>query len=74
MAALMTFMERPDWHQHAACRGMNPNLFFPGRGEPITNARHVCNGCPVKQQCLDFAITNGETIGIFGGTSERGAA
>jgi hypothetical protein len=32
----MTFTEPPDWHQHAACAGTDPDLFFPGRGQPIT--------------------------------------
>ena len=67
----MTFTEPPAWHQHAACAGTNPDLFFPGRGVPITDARRVCATCPVKAECLDYAITNGETIGVWGGTSER---
>ena len=67
----MTFTEPPDWHQHAACAGTDPDLFFPGRGESITGARRVCATCPVKAECLDYAIRNGETIGVWGGTSER---
>ena len=41
----MTFTEPPAWHQHAACAGTDPDLFFPGRGQPITDARRVCATC-----------------------------
>ena len=47
----MTFTEPPDWHQHAACAGMDPDLFFPGQGVSLTYARQVCAGCPVKTEC-----------------------
>ena len=67
----MTFTEPPAWHQHAARAGTDPDLFFPGRGQPITDARRVCATCPVKAECLDYAIRNGETIGVWGGTLER---
>jgi WhiB family redox-sensing transcriptional regulator len=31
----------------------------------------VCRGCEVRQQCLDYALANGEKFGIWGGLSER---
>ena len=46
-------------------------LFFPSRGEPAGPARQVCAACPVRQQCLDYAITNRIVHGIWGGLSER---
>lgn len=63
--------DRPHWHHRAACRGLDPDLFFPGRGQSTTEARAVCAGCPVRQPCRDFAVTNGERFGIWGQTSER---
>lgn len=63
-------LERPDWMQDAACRGLNPNLFFPkypGDMSIVPYARQVCASCPVRQQCLDTAIANGEPFGVFGG-------
>jgi len=63
------------WVAQAACAGLSgpvaSALFFPSRGEPVTEARKVCAGCPVREQCLDFALRNGEQHGIWGGTSER---
>ena len=46
-------------------------MFFPGRGETAGPARQVCAACPVRQPCLDYAITNRITYGIWGGLTER---
>ena len=59
------------WLTRAACRGMDPELFFPERGEPTEPAKAVCAGCPVRGECLDYALTNVERFGIWGGLSER---
>ena len=55
----------------AACRGCDPNLFFPERGVSTDEAKKVCKGCPVRAECLEFALVNVEKFGVFGGTSER---
>jgi WhiB family redox-sensing transcriptional regulator len=62
-----------DWRTLAACRGLDPDLFFPARGDSFTarNAQAVCAACPVAEQCLEFAIEVGETEGIWGGLSGR---
>ena len=46
-------------------------MFFPGRGEPAEPARQICARCPVRQQCLDYAIGHGIVHGIWGGLVER---
>jgi transcription factor WhiB len=46
-------------------------VFFPGRGESAGPARQVCAACPVRQACLDYAISNRITHGIWGGLTER---
>lgn len=61
----------PHWQTMAACRGMNPDLFFPERGTSQVEAKAVCMSCPVSRECLDFAMESGEHTGIWGGTSER---
>lgn len=60
---------RPAWHAHAACRGMDPELFFPERGVPTAATKKVCDGCPVKVPCREQGLL--ERQGIWGGTSER---
>jgi WhiB family redox-sensing transcriptional regulator len=55
----------------AACRGDDLNLFFPGRGESAEPARRVCAACPVREPCLDYALSHGITYGVWGGLAER---
>ncbi|MEU6556497.1 WhiB family transcriptional regulator [Streptomyces sp. NPDC046915] len=64
-----------NWRNHAACRHEDPDLFFPvGTTGPALwqerQAKAVCGRCPVRDQCLDWAMDTGQTLGIWGGTTE----
>ena len=59
------------WQDYANCRGADADLFFPERGASTRKAKAICNACEVREECLEFAITNGEKFGIWGGMSER---
>jgi WhiB family redox-sensing transcriptional regulator len=59
------------WQRRANCTGVDPDLFYPERGTSTREAKEVCYGCVVRQECLDYAIANGEKFGIWGGLSER---
>ena len=61
------------WRQHAACDGLDPDLFFPSRGDTfgVREAKAVCALCFVREACLEYALDNGEAWGIWGGKSER---
>lgn len=64
------------WWDFAACRSADPELFFPitntGAGRPkVTRAKAVCARCPIRQQCLDYAIDSHQSHGVWGGTSEE---
>ena len=58
------------WRAHAACAGMDPNLFVTGRGELTKRARETCAECPVQVECLDYAMKH-PVLGTWGGKSER---
>ena len=64
-----------DWRAAGACRSADPELFFPiATGVAVTatqvmKAQRICAGCGVRQQCLDFAMQNGEVHGVWGGTT-----
>ena len=60
-----------DWVDQAACAGVDPDLFFPDRGASLADARRVCAGCPVRAECLEYALEAGEKFGVWGGTSEK---
>ena len=63
------------WQQRAACRGEDPELFFPpGTTGPalqqIEAAKQVCRRCEVAGSCLDWALRSGQDAGIWGGLDE----
>ncbi|MEW2516468.1 WhiB family transcriptional regulator [Streptomyces sp. NPDC046870] len=75
---LRPMVEVWDWQRHAACRGLDSEVFYapPGvRGEARRRrdllARAVCDGCPVRAVCADFALRHGERHGVWGGMSEQ---
>jgi WhiB family transcriptional regulator, redox-sensing transcriptional regulator len=59
------------WRERAGCCGAGLDVFFPGRGESAEPARRICASCPVRQPCLDYAISHSITYGIWGGLTER---
>jgi len=66
-----TLTEERRWQERANCLGVDPDLFFPERGASTREAKAVCRGCEVQADCLEYALTNGEKFGIWGGLSER---
>lgn len=60
-----------DWSDRAECAGVDPDLFFPERGASLAAARQVCAVCPVRRECLQYALDAGEMHGIWGGLSEK---
>ena len=67
----MIASDRNPWIDRASCRGVDPALFFPARGEPTDAAKAICARCPVRVECGDFAMASNERYGIWGGLSQR---
>ena len=61
------------WRELGNCVGVDPDLFFGGRGDNKSHAaaKRVCAGCEVRDECLAYALDNGERFGVWGGLSER---
>lgn len=59
----------PAWHADAACRGVDPDIFYPTRGEDTNHARRYCDTCPVRADCA--AAGRHEQFGIWGGESTK---
>ena len=62
------------WRRDAICRDTDPDLFFPVGTTgyalvQIDRAKEVCGECPVKVDCLDYALETNQDSGIWGGTS-----
>ena len=66
---------RVSWHEAAACRDADPDLFFPiGTAGPalhqIEKAKRICQACPALAPCLAWALDHGIGSGVWGGTTE----
>ncbi len=61
----------PAWKDRALCAETDPEAFFPEKGGSTREAKRVCASCDVRGDCLDFALSNDERFGIWGGLSER---
>jgi WhiB family redox-sensing transcriptional regulator len=53
------------------CRERAPEEFFPSDGVGVERARKICAECPVKDECLEYALTYRIDHGVWGGASER---
>jgi WhiB family redox-sensing transcriptional regulator len=65
-----------DWRNDAACRGTDLAVFYHPdwergvlRRRREVQAKRICERCPVKRPCLDWAIAKPELYGVWGGTS-----
>ena len=67
------------WAEQAACIGMDTNLFFPDKGDgrhegsvtQVDVAKVVCARCPVRADCLDYAIRTHQKHGVWGGKTPK---
>lgn len=59
------------WRQRGACRGLDPDIFYPPTDDEADAAKAVCAECPVREPCLEFALSTREAEGIWGGTTAR---
>jgi len=59
------------WMLTGLCRDRDPSFFFPSDGVGVDRARRVCATCPVKDECLEYALQNRIEHGVWGGASER---
>jgi WhiB family redox-sensing transcriptional regulator len=68
--------KKDQWKERGACKGITEDsIFFPESSDSEWKAKQdkaisICQQCPVRIQCLEYAIQNNEP-GVWGGTSER---
>ena len=62
----------PDfWQERAACFGVDPDVFFPISEEEAGPALAFCGACRIREECLSWALKNGERYGVWGGLTEQ---
>ena len=61
------------WRQQALCRGVDPEIFYPVSEDEdaSADAKAICAQCPVREPCLEYALTVREKHGVWGGLTER---
>jgi WhiB family redox-sensing transcriptional regulator len=59
------------WRQRAACRGGDPDIFYPICDDEADEAKSICGECTVREACLEYALANRERDGVWGGATER---
>lgn len=60
-----------DWQDRGLCAEVGGRLFFPEDGQSAQEAKQVCGLCPVRAECLAFAVRHGVKYGVWGGLDER---
>jgi WhiB family redox-sensing transcriptional regulator len=61
---------RPEWMSEGACRGKS-DLMHPSEAFGVKIAKQVCAECPVRSECLQYALEENIDHGVWGGASER---
>lgn len=56
------------WRRLAQCKP-NDYLFYGGRSDQA-HAKALCHGCPVRLDCLAYALDTREPFGVWGGMTE----
>ena len=59
-----------EWHLQAACRGRGPGDFVQGPKFDYGSIREICESCPVRGECLEFALADESITGLWGGTTD----
>jgi WhiB family redox-sensing transcriptional regulator len=74
MSTPLEMLDIQRWMSNAACKGNTEGDWFPeqpGRTPAIKLAMDICNRCPVKIECLEYAMIQPNLHGIWGGLSAR---
>jgi WhiB family redox-sensing transcriptional regulator len=59
------------WAKKAACKGYDPDIFYPEKGCGSAAAKEICRSCVVRDECLEYAVETNQLFGIWGGLNER---
>lgn len=68
---LFTDDDLPGWYADAACHDHPTEWWFPEKGVSSERAVEVCAGCPVRDDCLSYALDQGIDQGVWGGTGPK---
>jgi WhiB family redox-sensing transcriptional regulator len=64
------FLDQP-WAGEALCAQIDPVLWFPLLGATSFAAKRICLTCPVRTDCLEWALATRQAYGVWGGLSTK---
>lgn len=60
-----------EWQEDARCREVDPEVWFPEKGQSSRPAKEICASCRVRVQCLEYALATNERYGVWGGKTDQ---
>lgn len=60
-----------EWRLRANCRGVNPDVMYPENARELPRALAVCRACDVVTACGEYALSAGESFGVWGAMTAR---
>lgn len=60
-----------EWRKEAECKGLDTSDFFTVDDKKVRRIKKICDICTVKDECLQFALTNDISWGIYGGMTSK---
>ena len=65
-----------NWQDDAACREYPGDFWYAekhkaGAQQLLREGKAICAECPVRAECLEYAVINNERYGVWGGLSPR---
>lgn len=74
-------LKPPSWTEDALCAQIDTECFFPDKGGSTRDAKRICRRCPVRRECLEYALameagdggvhTSYGPFGIYGGLTPK---
>lgn len=60
-----------EWEDRALCRTVDADIFFAPGATQEYRAKVVCKTCPVRWECLAYALRHRVEHGVWGGLTDR---
>lgn len=67
----LAFLREDSWRDGAVCASIDGDLWFPEVGGPTRALKRICHTCPVRADCLTFALDTGQRYGVWAGYTDH---
>jgi WhiB family redox-sensing transcriptional regulator len=71
MSIIAEVLMPPEWTKKALCAEIDPEIFFPDKGDKTAHVKQICKACDVRAECLEYSLQNNERFGVWGGLTEH---